>query len=374
MAQVHQVRALMRDEGNLRKALKHDEELRYDRDTAVELRDRLDDLLESITAIARDDELWRKLADAADEPLSDEHFDTFADLAAGDLARLLEVFGYHCPPPPPVDELVDSTVEALGAARIATGDRRVLIQDARWHLITFGLRVGRQIELAPPAAGPSTVRRLARRAGSVARQLAPVALAAAVGVMTGTALAGVVPAILVKAAEKVSEHGVKIATEALVGSSAYHQAGDSSGAKESGVLPTYRDPLELHVGALFGALGKIRSDVGLAGRVLDDAKVGTMVIETYGRHLARFRRHVRRVGDLLEARQLQSPRLSGALHSIDQAIDKAFEAGNCLYRNPCGVSDAAETLESAVRELHDALDGVPHGKPREEKDDDSLAW
>ncbi|MCR6485029.1 hypothetical protein M8542_19565 [Amycolatopsis sp. OK19-0408] len=352
---VHEVRALVRDEGRLRQAVQRDQALRYDRDTAVELRERLDDLLESITALARDDQLWHVMAETADEPLTDEQFSTFADLAAGDLARLLEVFGYHCPPPPPVDELVDDTLDALGAARAVEGDRAALVWAARWHLITFGMRVRRQIELAPPAAAPSTVRRVARHAGSVARQLLPLALSVAVGVTTGGALAGAVP-VAVKTAEKLAEHGTKLASEGFIGWLSRRRA--ASGEAEAETPPVDADPLHVHVAALFTVLGAIRADVGLLGHVVEHGQVGVSVLETHERHLARFRRHGKRIGELLQDRQWQNLRLRGALHRLDEAVDEAFEAANSLYRNPHRVAEAAEELERVARELHDALDAV----------------
>jgi hypothetical protein len=57
--------ALIRDEGRLRKALVQHEALRFDADTARAVRERTEDLLETVSYIANDADLWERLGRAA---------------------------------------------------------------------------------------------------------------------------------------------------------------------------------------------------------------------------------------------------------------------------------------------------------------------
>jgi hypothetical protein len=56
-------RALTRDEGRLRAALAEHEKRRFDVDTALTVRYRVEDLLETVGLIVQDEDFWARLSD-----------------------------------------------------------------------------------------------------------------------------------------------------------------------------------------------------------------------------------------------------------------------------------------------------------------------
>src|SRR5215472_1139475 len=175
-------RALIRDEGRLRAALAEHEKRRFDIDTALTVRYRVEDLLETVGLIVQDEDFWVRLTDV-NRPPSSQQLERVRQLDPLAFAALLEAAGYASPPPPPVEELVDDTIRALIVAVTSfTGGRADQVGGASWQLQTLVMRVRRQIsEQQTPELTPSILRSSARSLGRVVRWLIPRVVAATAG-------------------------------------------------------------------------------------------------------------------------------------------------------------------------------------------------
>lgn len=109
---VRRTRALIRDDERLRVALADHEKRRFDVDTARIVRYRVEDLLETVGLITQDDDFWNRLENV-NRPPSSEQLARVRQIDPLAFAALLEAAGYRSPPPPPVEELVDETIQAL---------------------------------------------------------------------------------------------------------------------------------------------------------------------------------------------------------------------------------------------------------------------
>jgi hypothetical protein len=168
-------RALIRDESRLRKALAEHEAQRFDRATATAVRDRTEDLLETLQAIASDDEFWDGIR--IGEPMPAEYDRVLCDLDPHAFELLLEACGYRSPPPPPAGELVDETLAELAAALERPPGcvpPQAAVSQARRGLILTIWRVRRQVrDPNPTPASPSRLRSAGRTAARAARWIIP---------------------------------------------------------------------------------------------------------------------------------------------------------------------------------------------------------
>ena len=149
--------ALIRDEYRLREALADHEAQRFDLATAEAVRERTEDLLETLQIIASDDEFWDDIR--VGDPIPEKYDRTLRGLDPNAFELLLGACGYRAPPPPPASELVDETLAELTAALERQPDGRPLptaVSQARRGLILTIWRVRRQIaDPTPTPASPS---------------------------------------------------------------------------------------------------------------------------------------------------------------------------------------------------------------------------
>jgi hypothetical protein len=142
-------------------------------------------LYEALSALRDDNEFWATLetASTSDEALEIENRDDLALFYSSQQVAALQVLGYQ--PPPPVQDLVDETLEALRALRelgLDSGERREQLDRARNRLELF---LGRLEELLfqsdlLPGARRRLLRRMLRSGAKLALLLAPIALGYAV--------------------------------------------------------------------------------------------------------------------------------------------------------------------------------------------------
>lgn len=270
---LRRTRSLARDEHRLRTALAAQEGRRFDVDTAQVLRERTEDLLETVALIAADDDFWGRLERAAAEPPTAAQLDRLREFDGAALTVLLEVSGYATPPPPPVDELVDDTLADLAAALDRPDDRGVRIRAAQNSLITFTWRVRRQVtELELSPLEPSLLRASARRLGRAARWLLPkVAAVSAGAVVESLAPGSGVGLIVGAAAKKVAEDGMELA--ATLAAARIPDGTIDDPAEPADFRPVH--PVLVHSAALLDQLQGLRSAAEQAGRYTppDDAEI-----------------------------------------------------------------------------------------------------
>ena len=252
---IKRTRALIRDEGRLRAALAEHEKRRFDVDTALTVKYRVEDLLETVGLIAQDDDFWARLSDV-NRPPSIVQLERVRELDLLAFAALLEAAGYRSPPPPPVDELVDDTIQALIVALTSsTNVRPDQVGGARWQLQTLVIRVRRQIsEQETPELPPSVLRSSARSLGRAVRWLIPRVVAATAGAVVeahapGSGLGLLVGPSVARTAEDLSELG----TEMLIGDPAPLSA--SVSVDEPGWSKI--DPISVHLAALSDQLHRL---------------------------------------------------------------------------------------------------------------------
>jgi hypothetical protein len=212
-------RALIRDEVRLRAALAEHEKRRFDIDTALTVRCRVEDLLETVGLIVQDEDFWVRLTDV-NRPPSSQQLERVRQLDPLAFAALLEAAGYASPPPPPVEELVDDTIRALIVALTSfTGGRADQLGGARWQLQTLVMRVRRQIsEQQTPELTPSVLRSSARSLGRAARWLIPRAVAAtAGGVVEAHAPGSGLGLLAWRSVERTAEDLGELVTEMVIG-------------------------------------------------------------------------------------------------------------------------------------------------------------
>jgi hypothetical protein len=241
-------RALIRDEGRLRAALAEHEKRRFDVDTALTVRYRVEDLLETVGLIVQDEDFWARLSDV-DHPPSAQQLERVRQLDPLAFAALLEAAGYTSPPPPPVDELVDDTIQALIVAVTSfTGDRADQVGGARWQLLTLVMRVRRQIsEQQPPEPAPSVLRSSARSLGRAARWLIPRVVAATAGGLVEAHAPGSGLGLLAwRSVERTTEDLGELAAEMVIGDPPPVPAAVSADEPAWTAI----DPLSVHLAAL----------------------------------------------------------------------------------------------------------------------------
>jgi hypothetical protein len=241
-------RALIRDEGRLRAALAEHEKRRFDIDTALTVRYRVEDLLETVGLIVQDDDFWVRLADV-DRPPSSQQLERVRQLDPLAFAALLEAAGYVSPPPPPVDELVDDTIRALIVAVTSfTGGRADQVGGARWQLQTLVMRVRKQIsEQETPELAPSVLRSSARSLGRAARWLIPRVVAATAGAVVEAHAPGSGLGLLAwRSVERTAEDLGELATEMVIGDPSPAPAAVSMDEPRWTTI----DPLSVHLAAL----------------------------------------------------------------------------------------------------------------------------
>ncbi|MDX8029271.1 hypothetical protein SK803_03575 [Lentzea sp. BCCO 10_0856] len=287
--------------------------------TTAELRKRLHDLLEKLTAVARDCDLWDRLADAAAEPLPVERLNAMLGWATADLAPMLEAFGYRVPPPPPAREMVERTVIALKAVR-TDDDQRRRVEEARLDLMTFGMRVRNQVEPTSLYAGPGKVRVVARRVCARAREIAPVVIAVGVAGVFAEDVVNEVGVFLSKSGEKRVELGVHPFATLVAGLGMRWRIADRD---------EHLDPVTLHLTALFAGINGLRA--GDRGETTDP--------------------HVH--AEALKHRLWKQGWAQSALDSAFGSLDAAFVELERVGQEGC--ARAVAGLEAAAWELHDAL-------------------
>jgi hypothetical protein len=176
--------SLIRDERRLQAAVAEHEKRRFDVDTALTVKYRVEDLLETVGIIVQDQDFWDRLADIS-RPPSSQQLERVRRLDPLAFAAILEAAGYASPPPPPVEELVDDTIAALIVAVTSPAHGNVdQVGGARWQLQTLVMRVRRQInEQVVPELAPSILRSSARSLGRAARWLIPRVAGATAGAL-----------------------------------------------------------------------------------------------------------------------------------------------------------------------------------------------
>src|ERR1700733_1663225 len=241
-------RGLIRDEARLRSALAEHVKRRFDVDTALTVRYRVEDLLETVGLIAEDADFWTRLSDV-NRPPSSQQLERLSQLDPLAFTALLEAAGIFPPPPPPVDELVDDTIRALIAALTSsTDDHTGQVGLARWQLRTLVMRVRRQIttEQAPELA-PSVLRSSARSLGRAARWLIPRVVAATAGAIVEAHAPGAGLGLLAwPSVRRTAEDLGELATDMVIGDP--YPAPAIPSRNEPGW--TEIDPLSVHLGAL----------------------------------------------------------------------------------------------------------------------------
>ena len=249
-------RALVRDERRNRVALDRHRNHRFDLEAVREVRGAVEALMETLESIAHDDSFWSDLRDRT-LVLGEREIDALNWFDAWSFATTLTACGYHSPPPPPVEELIADTHDAIQYA-LAEGPRPDVVDSAQRQLILFLMRARRQLELSQEAMAEAP-EALARRVGRVAIKTVPVA----VGLAAGTALEVALPtgqgisagyglgATATNALQKVLEkagvatveefaaRGAGWATTALVGESLLNATGEIA----DGEMPAVREHL-----------------------------------------------------------------------------------------------------------------------------------
>lgn len=252
MDSFQRARAVIRDEGRLRSALAHHEKRRFDVDSALIVRYRVEDLLETVGAVARDDDFWSRLIDV-ERPPGYVQLERVKEIDTLAFAALLEAAGYRTPPPPSADVLVDDTIEALVTAATIThpATAHEHVDRARWYLRTLVERVRRQIaEEQVPQVAPSVLRSSARSLGRAARWLIPRVVAGAAGAILeahapGTGVGFVVGRSVQRVAEDLSES----VADMVIGGSASSSADITVNSLTESNW-TEIDPLAVHIAAL----------------------------------------------------------------------------------------------------------------------------
>jgi hypothetical protein len=252
MDSFRRARAVVRDEGRLRSALADHEKRRFDIDSALIVRYRVEDLLETVRAVASDDEFWNRLIDI-ERPPSHMQLERVNEIDTLAFAALLEAAGYRSPPPPTADVLVDDTIEALVAAATVTDTASAVkrVDSARFYLRTLVERVRRQIiEEQAPEISPNVLRSSARSLGRAARWLIPRVVAGAAGAIVEAHAPGTGAGVLVgSSVKRVAEDLSEYVADMVIGNPVPSPQGVMAiGLSES--KWTEIDPLAVHIAAL----------------------------------------------------------------------------------------------------------------------------
>lgn len=342
--------ALVRQESEVRVHLE------LNPDATSMLRTRLIMLLDTMTEIARDDDLWATMANTK-APTPTERFGALTKLAAADLGALLTAFGYRHPPSPPVNELVDSTIEALADAAGAEGDRRELIKVAQQQLVSFCMRVRKQLNRPTTSATPSQIRQQARWTVRAARELIPVTISAVVAAYTGeafTVLAGVIAA---KTIEKLAEHGAKLAAETVLGKLMHSWLRPRSRTEADDEPDPALEPLALHLAAIHPIIGQLKADadltLGLPGYLYAERQFDDRLCQVQT-HLHQMRGLV----DISAYSPAQQRKLRQELQFASELL--AVVAGK-LNADPQTCVQVIKGVKDSLHRLHNALDHVDAG-------------
>lgn len=334
---VRRTRALIRDEGRLRVALAAHEKRRFDIDTALTVRFRVEDLLETVGLIVQDNDFWTRLSDV-NRPPSSQQLDRVRQLDPLAFAALLEAAGYTSPPPPPVDELVDDTIRALIVALTSfNGGRADQVGGARWQLQILVMRVRRQIsEQETPELAPSVLRSAARSLGRAARWLIPRVVAATAGAVVEAHAPGSGVGLLVgRSVARTAEDLGELATEMVIGDSPPAPAMVS--IEEPGW--TEIDPLSVHLAAL--------SDQ-LHGLTFPDNYEGPA--EYVRRLAAEARRHLNRIEELANDSSSETIDVAQHIEWIRHHLDALSQLMLVVGDPPRSVAQTAIEIVAGLRD------------------------
>lgn len=220
-------RALIRDNGRLRRELERHRDNRFDLTVLAEVHEASRAVLETLDAIAADDGLWSALGDRA-EALADSHIEALGFFDDELFGALLSASGYSTPPPPRVEDIIAATRDALGHA-LEVGVSTDAVDRARVQLSRFLYRCRRQLGENEEEPTRAAVTSLGARVANVATAVTPVVVGAGVGATIeallpsgmGIAAGGFVTEGLRKMIEtaggEVAERGVDWALGAAIG-------------------------------------------------------------------------------------------------------------------------------------------------------------
>jgi hypothetical protein len=330
-------RALIRDEGRLRTALTEHEKRRFDVDTALTVKCRVEDLLETVGLIAQDDDFWNRLTNI-NRPASLQQLDRVKQLDPLVFAALLEAAGYDSPPPPPVEELIDDTIRALIAAVTTFADTNPnQVGGARWQLRTLVIRVRHQIKQQEvPELAPSILRSSARSRGRAARWLIPRVVAATAGGLVETHAPGSGLGLLAwRAVQRTTEDLGQLATEMVIGDPS--PAPETIGTAEP--QWTEIDPLDVHIAALMDEL-----------YVSSSPEAPDVPIQHVRQAVSEAHRHLNRVEELV-----YDSSASKDIDLIERKIQTLREKLNTLSLM---VSPGEQTRSSRVQDAIDLATGL----------------
>jgi hypothetical protein len=304
--------ALIRDERRLRTALAEQENRRFDVDTALTVKYRVEDLLETVSLIVQDDDFWSRLT-GVNRPPSDQQLQRIRQLDPLAFAALLEAAGYASPPPPPVDELVDDTIQSLITTMTSLRDVEIdEVGGARWQLRTLVMRVRRQInEPEIPELAPNILRSAARSLGRAARWLIPRVVGATAGAVVEAHAPGSGLGLLAsRSVQRTAEDLGELAAEMVIG--------DPSPALATVSVDeppwTEIDPLAAHLALLADQL----HGMGPAALPLfSDTRV-----ELVRQLVCEARRHLNRIEEVAGDLSRETVSVADKIQAIRKALDE----------------------------------------------------
>lgn len=340
---------LLRGERQLAKKLAERRARIFDQDTADDLREKLDVLLDSISAIALDEPFWERLSNTADyAPMTEEDLDELTQVAWATLPYVLETWGYTDPPPPPASALVADTVTSLNAAFDFEADRHTAINETRWHLTTLVMRVRRQIgQLTTSGPSPERLHDLAKSLSSTARGLIVPVGASFAGIITESFAAKSDPTAA-KLVGKFAEHSTRLGLEAVVGRSAKRRA---STPQPSDRALREITPIAVHLNGVSDNLHRVGIE-GVENQVED--------------LLAQAHKHASRARELAVE---QTRHMSSAVDDLTSALTRAMEI-HCVNGDLTEPLDASQdALGVAYRIILDRADSLPNAEALDEAKD-----
>lgn len=330
-------RALIRDEGRLRDALAEHQKRRFDVDTALTVKYRVEDLLETVGLIVQDDDFWARLTDI-NRPPSFQQLERVRQLDPLAFAALLEAAGYRSPPPPPAGELVDDTIRALLVAVTSFTDSGVdQVGGARWQLRTLVMRVRRQInDQEVPELAPSVLRSSARSLGQAARWLIPRVVAATAGAVVEAHAPGSGVGLLVgRSVQRTAEDLGELATEMVLGDPTpvpVMVIKDEPGWTEI-------DPLSVHLAALSDQLH------GVAFPSTSD------IPAEYIRQIAaEARRHLNRIEEIANDSNWETTGVAEHISGIRQHLEVLSQFMSIPGQTPSSIAQNAIEIVGGLRE------------------------
>jgi len=345
--------SLIRDEGRLRVALDEYGKRRFDVATALTVKYRVEDLLETVSLVVQDQDFWDRLGDT-DHPPSYQQLERVRQLDPLAFAALLEAAGYSSPPPPPVEELVDDTINALIVAVTAPAGSDVgQVRGARWHLQTLVMRVRKQInEQVAPELAPNVLRSLARSLGRAARWLIPPLVGATAGALVeahapGSGLGLVAWHSLERTADDLGE----LTTEMVLGNPS--PAPDAVSTDEPAW--TEIDPLSVHIAALSDLL-----------RAVSEFDCWSMSTEGDRQTIREGRRHLDRIEELVHDSYKDDYFTSNPQHiqAIREGLDALSQIVSLFDKSSSAIALAANSELAQLREELTQEAGPQEESPR----------